>query len=192
MIGRILNAIVPPRDEVALALAGTGQVLLGNRQAMRWFNATVEGFWRSFFAGILVLPIYALLLAMDWESMPHHHGGMVTLVSELLVYVVHWTAWPVLMLAVLPIIDRGERFLGYIVAYNWLSVPLTVIYGAVLLLNNAELLPGGFSTVFAVLLAVLFAETWLARLALSVGWLFAIGLTALDFALSLTISGFFG
>ena len=35
---------------------------------MAHFNLTVEGFWRSFFAAVLVAPAYAILVGMQLSA----------------------------------------------------------------------------------------------------------------------------
>ena len=51
---------MPSRDEIVQSLTGAWMLFLDRRNAMRYFDVSVDGFWRSFAAIIFVVPAYAL------------------------------------------------------------------------------------------------------------------------------------
>ena len=53
------------RAEIARSLTGAWRLFLGRPDAMRFFDTSVDGFWRSFRAIILVAPLYALTALAD-------------------------------------------------------------------------------------------------------------------------------
>ncbi len=53
------------RAEIERSLRGAWRLFLGKPDAMRFFDASVDGFWRSFRAIILVAPLYALTALAD-------------------------------------------------------------------------------------------------------------------------------
>ena len=48
------------RDEIARSLTGAWHLFLDRPDAMRYFDLSIEGFWRSFRAIVLLLPAYIL------------------------------------------------------------------------------------------------------------------------------------
>ena len=57
------------RAEIERSLTGAWRLFLGKPDAMRFFDASVEGFWRSFGAIVLVAPLYALTALADRHDM---------------------------------------------------------------------------------------------------------------------------
>ena len=108
------------RQEIFEGLYGAWRLLLGDQGTIALFDDSVAGFWKSFFAAILVLPIYLAMTAIGAEldssrSLP----AIVLIVLEF--YIIAWVLWPLIIGHVLPVIDRDEKFTLYVVAYNWMS-----------------------------------------------------------------------
>lgn len=107
-------------EEASRSIQGAWGLLRRDPAAPQAFNATVEGFWRSFTAAFLLLP---LSLAVE------HVIGSSTRTEEIApfsrwsiyisLYAIGWTLWPLLTLYITRTMGCGDRFLGYAVAYNW-------------------------------------------------------------------------
>ena len=95
------------------------------------FDRSVDGFWKSLFAAVLVLPAHVLVTARIAQETPEATYGIDDIITELLIYIIVWLAYPVLMIAVTRVIGRRERFLDYIVPYNWTMVPVGYFLGAI-------------------------------------------------------------
>ena len=89
-----------PAVELRNAVVGALRLARFDPQAFNFFNRTLEGFWRSFVAAAIVGPLQ-LLLSFEVAGA----SGGVARVGEdwplgLLAFVVHWLAFPVVMLSV--------------------------------------------------------------------------------------------
>ena len=57
------------RAEIERSLTGAWRLFLGKPDAMRQFDSSVDGFWRSFRAIVLIAPLYALTALADRHDM---------------------------------------------------------------------------------------------------------------------------
>jgi hypothetical protein len=123
--------------EARLALAGALRLARGDRGGMACFDPSIDGFWRSFRAALVCYPLYLILLTFPIEigSSPEIDETRL-LAVETIHFVISWVAFP---LAVLPLVDwlrRGDRFLPFMVAYNWCQVPQTVVFATIALFGG--------------------------------------------------------
>jgi hypothetical protein len=123
--------VLPSLAEIFKALYGIFLLLRMHSGAAGMFNLTVGGFWKSLFAGVLVLPAHVLLTIQTVEDAPAVPFGIGDVITDLLIYVIVWLAYPVMMVAVTRVIDRQARFIDYIVPYNWAMVPVGYLLGAI-------------------------------------------------------------
>lgn len=194
MIRAILDALVPSRAEAAAAIYGSLRLLRLDADALDYFDRSIEGFWHSFFAAVLGLPAYALLYFVASGGEPNGRGLLAMVLVQLLAYVIAWTAYPLLVLGLVPGLGRRDRFFTYMVAYNWLGLPVLVIQSATAIVVEIGILPSamGSTAMLVVFLCLLGLEAWLARTALAVAWPVAAGFVALDVLLSIFIEAFVG
>ncbi len=178
-----------PLSEIIRSLYGALHLARGDTSGMAFFNATEQGFWRSFTAAILIAPLFALLLTIRY----HVNEAGVSLLRftaiETIAYVVSWVAFPLPLYHLTDILGTGHRFIRYIVAYNWASVLQNLLYLPFALLVEAHLVQGTGSTFFGIiLLGLVLLYTWfVTRTALEVTNLLAAGLVMIDLVLSIFI-----
>ncbi|MDP7624105.1 MAG: hypothetical protein QF493_04025 [Rhodospirillales bacterium] len=179
-----------PLSEIIRSLYGALHLARGDTSGMAFFNATEQGFWRSFTAALLIAPLFALLLTIRY----HVNEAGVSLLRftaiETIAYVVSWVAFPLLLFHLTDILGIGHRFIRYIVAYNWASVLQNLLYLPFALLVEAHLVQGAGSTFFGIiLLGLVLLYTWfVTRTALEVTNLLAAGLVMIDLVLSIFIN----
>ena len=179
-----------PLSEIIRSLYGALHLARGDISGMAFFNATEQGFWRSFTAAILIAPLFALLLTIRY----HVNEAGVSLLRftaiETIAYVVSWVAFPLLLYHLTDILGTGHRFIRYIVAYNWASVLQNLLYLPFALLVEAHLVQGAGSTFFGILLlGLVLLYTWfVTRTALEITNLLAAGLVMIDLVLSIFIN----
>ncbi len=179
-----------PLSEIIRSLYGALHLARGDTSGMAFFNATEQGFWRSFTAALLIAPLFALLLTIRY----HVNEAGVSLLRftaiETIAYVVSWVAFPLLLFHLTDILGTGHRFIRYIVAYNWASVLQNLLYLPFALLVEAHLVQGAGSTFFGIiLLGLVLLYTWfVTRTALEVTNLLAAGLVMIDLVLSIFIN----
>ncbi len=157
--------------EVQMAVVGTLRLAVGDRRGLGFFDASIDGFWRSFRAGAICYPLYLLLLVFRVAAAQWDKSGFASIVIvETIAYVISWVAFPLLILPVARQFRRDDRFLAFMVAYNWSQIPQTVLVllvvldGATGLLSQSE---ASFAGLLAVI-ATLVYEWYIARVALAV------------------------
>jgi hypothetical protein len=113
---------MPSREEVLRSLNGAWRLAWLDRSGMRYFNLTVEGFWRSFFAAVLVAPGYALLVAQKLLGRSEEFSAVWALVVEITAYVVIWAAFPAVAVVLTQLLGLARNYSALIIAVNWAAV----------------------------------------------------------------------
>jgi hypothetical protein len=157
--------------EVQLAVGGALRLAVGDRRALGVFDASIDGFWRSFRAGLICYPFYLLLLSFRIDGPRWEAAGVAPiLVVETIAYVISWVALPLLVLPLSRWVGREDRFLPFMVAYNWSQIPQTGLFVLVGLDRWSGLLTpsaGGLAGLLSVVAALAY-EWYIARVALAV------------------------
>jgi hypothetical protein len=157
--------------EVQLAVGGALRLARGDRRGLGFFDASIDGFWRSFRAGLICYPLYLLLLSFRIAGSRWAASGPVPILAvETIAYVISWVAFPLLMLSLARWLNRDDRFLPFMVAYNWSQIPQAVLFVLIGLDGATGLLPPPVVQVAGMLsvIAVLVYQWFIARVALAV------------------------
>jgi len=168
--------------EIIRSTYGAWRLAHADPGGMAFFDATEEGFWRSFRVAILLLPLHglALWLQVDFAQAESHWTRIVAV--DLIGYAIGWMAYPLAAHYLATALDREREYVGYIVAYNWSSMIAAPFGFAVMILMLGHLLPVFVQhLLFVAILAALALYAWfIARTALRVGAWPAAGLVAID------------
>ena len=170
--------------EIGPATFGAWRLALRDPNGMRYFDTSLEGFWRSFYVAILAAPFTGLLIYFNLTGT----GVKVTgdwfhiLAGETIGYVIGWTAFPLAMFYLSEAIGRRDKYLGFIVAYNWSTVVQLAIILPPAFIYWLGVLPHlpGVLLLAAGNIALLLYEWFIVRTALSLPGLAAAGIVALD------------
>lgn len=184
--------MIPSLREIVASLYGSWRLAHFDRTGMAYFDKTIEGFWRSFFAALLIAPLYAVMLGLRYGAEgepgdPMHYG-----LIEAISYLISWLAYPVVMLSLTEALDCRDRFIGYMVAYNWALVLQNCLLIPIATLNALHVFGPDIATVLwlAAVIAVIVYLWFIARTGLGVQSLTAVGIVSVDILLSLLISAF--
>jgi hypothetical protein len=176
--------------EARFALTGLFRLARGDQGGLGCFDRSIEGFWHSFRAGVLSYPLYLMLLTMriaaaDWQRA----GGLRIVAVETIAYIISWTAFPLVMLSVARWIGRADRFLDFMVPYNWYQLPQGVLFVLVGLVSAAGSPNSAAAQLIAVIAAaaVLGYEWYLARVAFDTTRLAATLIIVVDLVLGALI-----
>src|SRR5204863_5758857 len=100
--------------EVQLAVGGALRLACGDRRGLGFFDISIDGFWRSFRAGVICYPLYLVLLIFRIpEAYWAQSGAPTILVVETIAFVISWVAFPLLILPVARFLRRDDRFLAF-------------------------------------------------------------------------------
>lgn len=176
---------MPNFSEIAGALYGAYRLARLDPQGMRHFDLSIGGFWRSFFAAILMAPFFALLILL--QAGEDHFAEAAG--AEFAGYFVGWAAFPLVMATFAHAFNLGRSYIAFMVAYNWsqlvvMAVLLPATAAAVLLPMPPALAGLALLTVMAAALAYLW---FIARTALEISAPLAAAVVVLEFALTYLI-----
>ena len=177
---------MPSLAEIVRALYGVWLIARRDPRAVLLFDDSVRGFWQSFFAAVIALPAYAVNAGIDGWSGDGASLGIGGAIQKLEIYVILWIAYPLAIWFVLQSFNRTERFMRYVVAYNWAAVPVAYLLMAGSLLDFADILPSAIPdsmTLYAYVVAFIYMSE-LTKRALDIGAGIAIGVVLFDVVFS--------
>jgi hypothetical protein len=184
------------REEIGRSLTGAWQLFLNRPDAMRFFDVSVGGFWRSFGAIGLIVPAYAIVAIAEQQvllsdSLPDEsfaEGAFV--LDKALALSVDWITLPILLALLAGPLGISRTYPAFVVARNWGAVIAILPFAAIDFLFALGLLNADIVGVLsaAMLFVILRYNFIIARRALGVGTGFALTLTIADFVLSLAIA----
>ncbi|ESR26985.1 hypothetical protein [Lutibaculum baratangense] len=183
-------------SEVATGVSAAWRVFLGRPHPLDGLDMTVEGFWRSFLAPLLALPLYVLHVMAEHrlilDMLPEGAAieEAVFALSRTVGFLADLAAFPLLMAFLARPLGIGRAYVPLIVIFNWtaplIAVPLSL---PSILLGTGML--GPEPATLLLLVALVLAIAWryrAARAALGGLPAMAAGLVALDFLLSIVLS----
>jgi hypothetical protein len=175
-------------------LAGAWQVMLGRAEGLNRLDFSLEGFWRSFAAVILLVP-FLLLMMLAEQPLAEGAGvdaGPLTasrMALQGIAMLIEWFAFPLVFAAIAPPFGLSSRYVPFIVTRNWAQVIVGAMIGVIEALVVVGVIPAAAAS-FVILAA--FAVTlrfsyMVVRLSLAVSMGMALPIVVLDLLLSLTI-----
>lgn len=176
-------------NEVATALTGALRLARFDADGMAYFDLTPAGFWRSFWAAALVAPFFFLLLLLRHMEADSAGAFVHDMSIELLAYAIAWLAFPVVMASLSRRLDCQQRYLPYIVAYNWCGAVQNAVYLPIAILGFTGALSAALANAMALaaILWVLAFSFFVARTVLGVSGTTAFGIVALDLVMGMVI-----
>ena len=189
-----MNPFAYARDN----LAGAWQVLLGRPEGLARLDTSIDGFWRSFAAVILLAPF--ALLSLIGPHAPAPEGseavGPIT-AARLVIYGValmaDWIAFPLIFALIAPFFGLGSRYVPYIVARNWASVIIGAMVALIHVPRILSVLPVE-TTPYLLLIGLAVALRFsymLVRTTLAFSMAMALPIVILDFLVSLVVWSIF-
>jgi hypothetical protein len=177
--------------EAQLALTGALRLARGDARGLAYFDRSEEGFWHSFRAGVLCYPLYLILLSFPIQlGEPVEVDEFRLLAVETIHYVISWVAFPLLILPLVDWLRRGDRYFGFMVAYNWCQVPQTLVFAVVALLGAIGVLSAEGMLIADLIagLAALVYEWYVSRVALAISGTRAALVIIVDIILATVLS----
>jgi len=173
---------------------------LAMRDERAWsrFDLTTEGFYRSFAAIFLVIPINILIdylgarlsedrrLERQEPVIPQTYEFADALFSTATL-VTQWLIFPLAMIVVLRFLGLTHRYSALVIAHNWGTVVVALVNLPAFLLYAAGLISvdQAIDLNFIVLGLTLYYRYYIAQTALDAGWPTAASITLLEFLLQL-------
>lgn len=172
-----------------LTLQGIRRLVGFDPAGFLFFDASRQGFWRSFGAALICLPVWALaeyeqILTLHDQSVPRF------IIIQATAYVMSWLAYPLLVLKIADMLDVWPNYYRYMVAYNWFQPVLQLLWAPLLLLEavQGDQIGDAARMLYLVIQISQGAYGWfMARFGLGLSNLNALALTLIDILLGLLI-----
>lgn len=171
------------------ALYGAYRLALFDKSGLNYFDASIAGFWRSFTAAFLIAPLFFAILAGRYFTEQIDVPLSQYMASEISAYVLSWLIFPVLMEQLSKPMGCRDKYLSFIVAYNWAMVPQYALFIVVIALGLTGIIPPELAGSLSVMMLIwtFFYAGFIAKSALEISTQTAIGIVFMDFLLGLTI-----
>ena len=178
-------------QEASRSLYGAWRLARFDANGITFFDNTNEAFWRSFWAAVIALPLYAILLTIRNTGATIAVGPVYAFFVHSIGYVIGWMVFPFAMYYIAVLTDRQKWFCRYIAAYNWAVVLQITLLLFVSSLAAACFLSPSLSVMMTVVVvaAVLIFQGFIAHVALQATLPGAVGIVFLDLALSIMVDG---
>jgi hypothetical protein len=169
------------------ALTGLKLLLAFDVRAWSCFDRSLGGFWNSFIVAVLLAPLSFAHVIMQFGEHSAHLAFVPYLIVETLSYVISWTLFPFVMMYLVQLLQRPQRYFSYMVVYNWLQLPLSGFIYLVYLAGDVHILPPGAAESIWLfgLLAFFVYGSFIAGYALQLGMGTALSIVVLDFVIGL-------
>ena len=173
--------------EAAAGLYGAWRLAHLDAAGHRWFDVTIGGAIRSFWAAAIAAPPFLLVALLRSEGEVDFDRALLV---EPIAYAIGWVAFPLIAERLVRLVDREARFLALVSAYNWANALSIAAQTAVALVVLSGVLPGPLRNLLwlAMLLAVVGYHGFVVKTALEVGWGAAIGFVLADLAVTVLVS----
>lgn len=172
-------------EHIARSIHGVWRLALLDTSGAQQIENTLEGFWRSFIAAIILLPAFFFLVSLD-EPPPGlaEPSAFRAIAVESIGYVVKWTAFPLAAIPMVAGLDRNDRYFGFIAALNWAQV-IEIVPALTMIFLTQTVLPPEMAAPaqIALLAAFVLYEWYIAKTMLDVSGLAAAGLIFVNFAI---------
>lgn len=176
-----------------------GSIALARRDpdASSYFDLSADSFWRSFGAIVFIAPLYLVFVAAEARMLAESDApaaaaapsGLGLFTAELLTLGIGWFAYPLAMYFVTRLFGLGNRFVAYVIVYNWSSILVTLVVAPPFLLYALGLVPleGAILLNLVTFVAAIVYRWMIATEVLGAPGITAAGFVALDVALGLVI-----
>jgi|tagenome__1003787_1003787.scaffolds.fasta_scaffold20498698_2 hypothetical protein len=179
---------MPSYPEIVRSVQAALLLARGETRGMALLDLSVDGFWRSFAAAVIVAPAYLLVLLDQYRLLgwPEHVWG--TVAAETTSYLLGWVSFPLAAIPLTRLLGLSGRYVPLVIANNWSTVVQVALYTTVVLVGM--ILPPELRTtaLFAATIAVLAYQWFVIRTALATTGATALGLVVIDVLLSITTS----
>lgn len=186
-------------EDVTRGVFVAWRLFLRDDKAVALIDDSRSGAVKSFWCAALVLPAMFAIWALQHatpSTVPGNFGvlvekaGFARTVAVLAVfYVIHWTAWPVLMHGLAAFLDRSRYYCRYLAAYNWSALVIVMLHLLFAVVDYSGIATVRVTVLFSfAILAVMWAYHWfILRRVLDINGGFAAVLVAAHFSLSVVI-----
>lgn len=124
--------------ETSRGLYAAWRMFIHDARAAELFENSYAGAVRSYWAVLIVLPLYLLSVAIEttfpsesyfnFATLAAHSGLLAASLSEFCIFTLAlFVVWPLVMDRLTVYLDCEKNFFRYVAAYNWMHVPYVMV-----------------------------------------------------------------
>ena len=117
----------PSLTEIQISLMGAWRLFRRDPSGLAFLGKDEAAFWKSFWCAVVIAPAYIALLALVPDAVRIEASLAREISVEVIAYAIGWAVWPLLAHNVLGQLGLRDRFIPYLVAYNWSAGPQVVL-----------------------------------------------------------------
>ncbi len=176
-------------QEISISVRAAVRLVTGDARAVHHFNATLQGFWNSLAAALIVAPVYAYFTIQAYEQVAVSASSERIVLVEVIAFAVHWLAFQLILYHYCQVVGRSRLFFRGAVALNWTDVPIAGLVLAIGLIDGLGILPGVMvETLSLVVTIATIAMVWyVSRVALELSRLAAFAPVGIAFLLKVVL-----
>jgi hypothetical protein len=170
-------------------LAGAARLMRLDISGAHMMVGGARGFWASiYWSAGLALPLFFLLMLLRYDPAKHDGWRYIFVHGE--IYIIAWLVFPLVMDHVCTLLNRREKYLKFIIAYNWLNCFYNIFYLIIGLAQASGMTSweGASAASVGMMLAGIVWIGYLTRHTLEIPYSAAVGIVVLDLFLSMMIS----
>lgn len=131
----------PSIGEIQHAIAGAWKLFRRDPSGAAHFGTDEAAFWKSFWCAAIVAPPFVLLIVLVPDEFRVDASLHRTVVVEAISYCIGWAAWPLVAHWLSQVLKFEDRYIPYIVAYNWSAAVQVSLLLCISILGTALNLP---------------------------------------------------
>lgn len=112
--------MIPSREELSAAIFGAWLLARWDERGLGYFDFSVDGFFRSFFAAVIAAPVFIATLIQSYGPVESGVGRVVA--AETLNYALQWVLFPIAAIFLTRMLGLSRRYVPLVVASNWAGV----------------------------------------------------------------------
>lgn len=200
---------MPSLREISSSVRGAWLLFVMDPRGMTQFNISANGFWNSFFAAVILAPVYFFVLLAQYKlnrevqqiaqeqqaanptlpELPPIPDLSDYLLAQGIAYVALWAIFPIVMLWVTRLIRIPNKYVPFVVAYNWSAIVVLTIQLPPFALFYFGLvgIVGAIAPLLSILLVIMIYRWYVAYTALGLPAIACLGIVTLDFVINIFI-----
>jgi len=183
--------------EIQRSLTAAWWLVRSRPDAMRLFDASLDGFWRSFAVIVLLIPFNTIMLLAEQKLILEETSAEAATFPASTYWfwrcaaiIIDWVLLPIILALLARVLGISQRYVLFIVARNWTSMIAMVPYVVAAILYLLGIIPAQMMILLTLIATgfVLRYRYIVTREALMTPLAITIGIVVLDFVLSIIVS----
>ncbi len=145
-------------DHILKSLRGAWELSRANPKAMQYFDLSSDGFWKSFWALGVMMPVYLLWAVFNIQTEPQTSGPMVSypLLSESIFFLSILPITAFVMVYFTKFMKISENYALMVIAFNWVNALVFCLVTIATIILGTGLVGEGISFFILVMLKFYF------------------------------------